>query len=95
MVMERIAKGEVLSSQSNKDINKLTHTDIIKATNMEDPLCIEIVEEVGINWVNILPASSISSIRVGNYWWTSSRNRRIYHAAHTEFHQKTLLESGQ
>ncbi|NLX67141.1 MAG: ROK family protein, partial [Bacteroidales bacterium] len=48
MVLERISKGEsTLLTELVKDINKLTLTDIIKATNMEDPLCIEIVEEVG------------------------------------------------
>lgn len=47
-VLERIAKGEstVLTEQV-KDLSKLTLTDVIKATIMEDPLCIEIVEEVG------------------------------------------------
>lgn len=48
IVMERISKGEsTLLTEQVKDLNKLTLTDIIKATNMEDPLCIEIVEEVG------------------------------------------------
>lgn len=48
MVLDRIAKGEsTLLTDMVKDINKLTLTDIIKATNLEDPLCIEIVEEVG------------------------------------------------
>jgi len=48
MILERIANGEsTLLTEMVKDMNKLTLTDIIKATNMEDPLCIEIVEEVG------------------------------------------------
>ena len=49
MVIDRISKGEstILTTQV-KDLSKLTLTDIIKATNMEDPLCIEIVEEVGV-----------------------------------------------
>lgn len=48
MVMERIEKGEsTILTEKVKDISKLTLTDIIKATNLEDPLCIEIVEEVG------------------------------------------------
>lgn len=48
MLLERVAKGEstILSDQV-KDMDKLTLTDIIRATNMEDPLCIEIVEEIG------------------------------------------------
>lgn len=48
MVLERIEKGEssILTEQV-KDLSKLTLTDIITATNHEDPLCIEIVEEVG------------------------------------------------
>lgn len=47
-VLERIQNGEssILTEQV-KDLNKLTLTDIIKATNLEDPLCIEIVEEIG------------------------------------------------
>ena len=48
MVLERIANGESsILTNMVKDLNKLTLTDIIKATNMEDTLCIEIVEEVG------------------------------------------------
>lgn len=48
MVIDRIAKGEssILSEQI-KDPEKLTLTDIIKATNQEDTMCIEIMEEVG------------------------------------------------
>ncbi|MDD4417042.1 MAG: ROK family transcriptional regulator [Proteiniphilum sp.] len=47
-ILERIAKGESsILTEHVKDLSKLTLTDIIKATNMEDPLCIEIVEEVG------------------------------------------------
>ncbi len=49
MVLERIKSGESsIITQHVKDLDKLTLTDIIKATNMEDPLCIEIVEEVGV-----------------------------------------------
>lgn len=49
MVLERISNGEsTILTNMVKDLNKLTLTDIIKATNMEDTLCIEIVEEVGI-----------------------------------------------
>ena len=48
MVLERIANGEsTILTNMVKDLSKLTLTDIIKATNMEDTLCIEIVEEVG------------------------------------------------
>ncbi len=47
-VLERIAKGEsTILTEQVKELKKLTLTDIIAATNMEDPLCIEIVEEVG------------------------------------------------
>ena len=47
-IMERIAKGEsTVLTEMVKDLEKLTLTDIIRATNMEDPLCIEIGEEVG------------------------------------------------
>lgn len=48
MVLDRIAKGESsILTNIVKDLNKLTLTDIIKATNMEDTLCIEIVEAIG------------------------------------------------
>lgn len=48
MVKERIANGETtILTNMVKDLDKLTLTDIIKATNMEDTLCIEIIEEVG------------------------------------------------
>ena len=48
IVLERIAKGEsTILTEQVSNIKDLTLTDIIKATNMEDPLCIEIVEEVG------------------------------------------------
>lgn len=47
-ILERVANGEsTVLTEMVKDMNKLTLTDIIKATNLEDPLCIEIVEEVG------------------------------------------------
>lgn len=47
-VIERINKGEssILTEQV-KDLNKLTLTDIMNAVAKEDPLCIEIVEDVG------------------------------------------------
>ena len=46
-VLERIKNGEtsILSDQV-KDIQNLKLSDIIKATNQEDTLCIEVVEEV-------------------------------------------------
>ena len=48
MVLERIKNGESsILTEKVKDLNDLTLTDIIDATNMEDPLCIEIIEEVG------------------------------------------------
>lgn len=48
IVMERLQKGEsTILTEKVTDMNKLTLTDIINATNLEDPLCIEIVEEVG------------------------------------------------
>ncbi len=47
-VLERIANGEsTILTEQVKNLEELTLSDIIKATNMEDPLCIEIVEEVG------------------------------------------------
>lgn len=47
-ILERIAAGEsTVLTEKVKDINKLTLTDIVEATNLEDPLCIEIVEEIG------------------------------------------------
>lgn len=48
IILERISKGEstILTDQV-KDINKLTLTDIMRATALEDPLCIEIIEDVG------------------------------------------------
>lgn len=47
-VKERIKQGESsILTQKVKDLNQLTLTNIIEATNNEDPLCIEIVEEVG------------------------------------------------
>jgi glucokinase-like ROK family protein len=48
MILERINNGESsILTEKVKDLNNLTLTDIIEATNMEDPLCIEIIEEVG------------------------------------------------
>ncbi len=48
MILERINNGESsILTEKVKDLNHLTLTDIINATNMEDPLCIEIVEQVG------------------------------------------------
>jgi len=48
MVIERIKQGESsILTQKVKDMDQLTLTHIIEATNNEDPLCIEIVEEVG------------------------------------------------
>ena len=48
IVTERILKGEsTLLTEKVKDLSKLTLTHIIDATIQEDPLCIEIVEEVG------------------------------------------------
>ncbi len=46
-VLERIKNGEssILAKQV-KDLDKLTLSDIIRATNQEDTLCIEIVEDV-------------------------------------------------
>lgn len=46
MALERIKNGETsIITDMVKDLNKLTLTDIIEATNMEDTMCIEIVEE--------------------------------------------------
>lgn len=48
LILERIANGEsTVLTDIVKNLDKLTLTDIIKATNLEDPLCIEIIEEVG------------------------------------------------
>lgn len=48
MILDRVAKGEsTILTEMVENINTLTLTNIIKATNMEDPLCIEIMEEVG------------------------------------------------
>lgn len=48
MVLERLKEGKSsVITELVKDIDKLTLTDIVKATNMEDTMCIEIVEEVG------------------------------------------------
>lgn len=48
MVIERIKKGESsILTEHVKDLDTLTLTDIMKAVAKEDPLCIEIVEEVG------------------------------------------------
>ncbi len=48
MVIERIKNGEssILTKQVN-DLDTLTLTDIMQAVAKEDPLCIEIIEEVG------------------------------------------------
>ncbi len=47
-IVDRISKGEsTVLTDLVKEVDSLTLSDIIKATNMEDPLCIEIVEEVG------------------------------------------------
>ena len=47
IVLERIKNGEssILSDRVD-DVNNLTLTDIIDATNQEDTLCIEVVESV-------------------------------------------------
>lgn len=48
MALERLKNGESsILTDMVKDLEHLTLTDIIKATNMEDTMCIEIVEEVG------------------------------------------------
>ncbi len=48
MVLERLKEGKSsLITELVNDLDKLTLTDIVKATNMEDTMCIEIVEEVG------------------------------------------------
>ena len=47
-IIDRVSKGEsTVLTDLVKEVDSLTLSDIIKATNMEDPLCIEIVEEVG------------------------------------------------
>lgn len=48
MVIERIKNGEssILTSDVS-DLDTLTLTDIMKAVDKEDPLCIEIIEEIG------------------------------------------------
>lgn len=47
-IIERIQNGEssILTDQI-KDLNQLTLSDIVEATNQEDTLCIEITEEIG------------------------------------------------
>lgn len=49
ILLERIGNGEasILTSYVNQKNQKLTLDDIIAAVNKEDPLCIEIVEEIG------------------------------------------------
>ncbi len=48
MVKERIKNGESsILSKKTKDIDSLTLTDIMEAVKKEDPLCIEIIEQVG------------------------------------------------
>lgn len=48
IILERISNGEkTILTNLVKDLSKLTLTDIMKATNLEDPLCIEIVEDIG------------------------------------------------
>ncbi len=49
ILVERIRKGEasILSERLNTTENPLTLDEIIEAVNKEDPLCIEIVEEIG------------------------------------------------
>lgn len=48
MVVERIKNGEsTILSKKAKDLDSLTLTDILDAVKKEDPLCIEIVEQVG------------------------------------------------
>ena len=48
MVIERINNGESsILTEEVKDLNKLTLTDILNAVAKEDPLCIEIIEDVG------------------------------------------------
>ncbi len=48
MVIERIKSGEnSILSKKTKELETLTLTDILDAVKKEDPLCIEIVEQVG------------------------------------------------
>ena len=48
MVVERVKSGESsILSKKAKDLDSLTLTDILEAVKKEDPLCIEIVEQVG------------------------------------------------
>lgn len=50
--LERVSRGEtsILSNRlKDKGGNPLTLDDLIVAANKEDPLCIEIVEEIGQN----------------------------------------------
>ena len=47
LLSKRGSVRKAVSHQKVKDLNQLTLTNIIEATNNEDPLCIEIVEEVG------------------------------------------------
>lgn len=48
MVKERIKSGESsILTKKTKDLDTLTLTDILDAVKKEDPLCIEIVEQVG------------------------------------------------
>lgn len=48
MVIERIRNGESsILTEHIKDLDTLTLTDIMNAVAKEDPLCIEIIEEVG------------------------------------------------
>lgn len=49
VLLERISKGEasILSDRLKKSDKILTLAEIIDAVNKEDPLCIEIVEEIG------------------------------------------------
>lgn len=56
ILIERIQKGEssVLSNRILAKENPLTLDEIIATVNKEDPLCIEIVEEIGQNWENKL-----------------------------------------
>ena len=48
IILERVSNGEsTILTKYVKDLSKMTLTDIMKVTALEDPLCIEIIEEVG------------------------------------------------
>ena len=95
MILDRVAKGESTILTRWLRISTPSLTNIIKATNMEDPLCIEIMEEVGYKLVIYCRPYQYFQSRLGGHWRSGSRCRRIYHVAYSKCYPEIFTEFGQ